>query len=222
MHRNRPLTLLATALAALAALGSTASVAKAPAYKDLRVANLQVTEGAIAPAGEVVMRTRSAAMRAVARDGGRHATRARLRFRLLGQSDEVKPLGSGLVRQQIGLKLRAGDPCNLLYVMWHAAPEQSIQVQVKSNPGQTTSAQCGNRGYSELTSIPMPPADRALHTLEAQTRRTAGGALILAIYADGDLAQRLTIPADLAAGLAGPVGVRSDNGHYLFRLAARR
>ena len=45
---------------------------------------------------------------------------------------------------------------------------------------------------------------------------------MLAIYTDGDLAQRLTIPADLAAGLDGPVGVRSDNGHYLFRLATRR
>jgi hypothetical protein len=222
MPTRRPLTLLATGLVALASLGSTASVAKAPAYKDLRPANLQVTEGAIAPAGEVVMRTRSAAMRAVARDGGRQATKARLRFRLLGPSDEVEPLGSGLVRQQIGLKLRAADPCNLLYVMWHATPEQSIQVQIKRNPGQTTSAQCGNRGYTELTSIPMPPADRALHTLDAQTRRTAGGALILAVYADGDMVQRLTIPAALAAGLEGPIGVRSDNGHYLFRLAARR
>ena len=218
----RPPQILATALVALAALGSGASAAKAPAWKDLRPANLEVTEGAITPAGKVVMRTRSAAMRAVARDGGRHATKARLRFRALGASDTVKPLGSGLVRRQIGLKLRAANPCNLLYVMWHATPEQSIQVQVKRNAGQTTSAQCGNRGYTELASIPMPPADRALHTLEAQTRRLAGGALSLAIYADGDLVQRLTIPADLAAGLEGPVGVRSDNGHYLFRLAARR
>ena len=222
MPARRPHRVLAAALVALAALGSSASVAKAPPWKDLRPAGLQVTEGAIAPAGEVVMRTRSAATRAVARDGGRHAAKARLRFRALGPSDTVAPLGSGLVRRQIGLKLRAADPCNLLYVMWHATPEQSIQVQVKRNPGQTTSAQCGNRGYTEVASIPMPPADRALHTLEAQTKRVAGGALVLAVYADGDMVQRLTIPADLAAGLDGPIGVRSDNGHYLFRLAARR
>ena len=219
---TRPLQILATALAALAALGAGASAAKAPAWKDLRVANLQVTSGAIAPAGDVVMRTRSSGMRAEHRDGGRHATKARLRFRLLGDSETVKPLGSGLVRQQIGLKLRSSDPCNLLYVMWHAKPEQSIQVQVKRNPGQTTSAQCGNRGYTEVASIPMPPADRALHTLEAHTRRTKAGALVLAVYADGDMVQRLTVPADLAAGLNGGIGVRSDNGHYLFRLAGRR
>jgi hypothetical protein len=210
-------------LALTAALGATpAMAASAPAWKAVKQANLEVTEGTITSAGRVTLRTRSAAMRAVARDGGRHAARARLRFKLLGDSETVKPLGSGQIRRQIGLKLRASDPCNLLYVMWHAAPDSVVEISVKRNAGQTTSAQCGNRGYTEVASIPMAAPDRRLHTLEARTRPAAGGALVLAVYTDGRLARRLTLPTELAAGLDGPVGVRSDNGDYLFRLSARR
>jgi hypothetical protein len=206
-----------------AAFGATPAVAAgAKAFKVVRQAQLEVTEGTISPAGKVTLRTRSGAMRAVVRDGGKHATSGRLRFKLLGASQDVKPLGSGLVRRQIGLKLRAADPCNLLYVMWHAEPDHAIQVQVKSNPGQTTSAQCGNRGYQELAEIPMPAPDKRVHTLEARTRRAAGGSLVLAIYTDGKLLRRMTLPAPLTAGLDGPVGVRSDNGDYLFRLSTRR
>src|SRR5260370_1059518 len=43
-----------------------------------------------------------------------------------------------------------------------------------------------------------------------------------ATRAAGPPARRLTPPAELAAGLEGPIGVRSDNGDYLFRLSARR
>jgi hypothetical protein len=218
-NARRPIALIALA-AALAATPVAAT--GAPAWKAVKRANLVVTEGTITSAGKVTLRTRSAAMRAVVRDGGRHAARARLRFKLLGDSETVKPLGSGQVRRQIGLKLRAADPCNLLYVMWHAAPDSVVEISVKRNTGQTTSAQCGNRGYTEVASIPMPQPDQRLHTLEARTRRAAGGALVLAVYADGSLARRLTLPAELAAGLEGPIGVRSDNGDYVFRLSARR
>jgi hypothetical protein len=206
-----------------AAIGVTPTVAAgAPAFKAVRASQLEITEGTISPAGKVTLRTRSGAMRAVVRDGGQHASAGRLRFKLLGPSLDVKPLGSGLVRRQIGLKLRSSDPCNLLYVMWHADPDHAIEVQVKSNPGQTTSAQCGNRGYQELATIPMPAPDKRVHTLEARTRRLADGSLILAVYTDGKLLRRMTLPASLTAGLAGPVGVRSDNGDYLFRLSTRR
>src|SRR4051794_10068286 len=156
--RLLPLAALAAALAA-----GPAAAGGAPAFKDVKRPSLEVTEGAISPAGKATLRTRSAAMRAVVRDNGRHATRARLRFRLLGDSDTVKPLGSGQVRQQIGLKLRASDPCNLLYVMWHAQPDSAIEISVKRNPGQTTSTQCGNRGYTELASVPRAAPDGRLH-----------------------------------------------------------
>jgi hypothetical protein len=42
----------------------------------------------------------------------------------------------------------------------------------------------------------------------------------VAVYADGSLLRRARVPTALAGGLAGPIGVRSDNGDYLFRLSA--
>jgi hypothetical protein len=39
------------------------------------------------------------------------------------------------------------------------------------------------------------------------------------VYADGTVADQLTLPASLAAGLDGPAGVRSDNGRYRFTLS---
>lgn len=55
--------------------------------------------------------------------------------------------------------------------MWHAYPDNAIQIQVKRNPGQTTSSECRNNGCTQIATI---------------------------------------------------LGVRSDNGHYLFRLSGRR
>ena len=69
------------------------------------------------------------------------------------------PLASGEMRRQFGLKLRAEDACNLVYAMWRIEPESKLVVSVKSNPGQHTSAQCGNRGYQNikpLHSSPLP------------------------------------------------------------------
>jgi hypothetical protein len=192
------------------------------AWHGVGLARLDVTSGALAPDGRWLATT-SGEMRAVVRDGGRHASRVRLSFRLRGPSDEVVPLGSGLVRQQIGLKLHAQDPCNLVYVMWRSAPDTAIAIQVKRNPGQSTSAQCGNAGYTTLATVPAAAvADGATHVLEARTRRAADGALIVSVFADGALWHRQDVSAALAAGLEGPAGVRSDNGSYAFRLATRR
>src|SRR4051794_14331529 len=118
---------------AVFALAPTLAGARAPHYRGVGLARLDVTAGAVAQSG-TWLQTRSGEMRAVERDGGRHAATARLRFRLLGASDDAAPLGSGLVRQQIGLKLRAADPCNLVYVMWRSAPDSRIAIFVKRNP----------------------------------------------------------------------------------------
>jgi hypothetical protein len=216
---------------ALAAVGASLAVvgayaASTPSYQPLGVADLDVTEGSIAPAGhKSTLHTVDPAMRAVALDGGHHATSAQLWFRYLGESTTTVPLGSGQIRRQIGLKLRAADPCNLLYVMWHAYPDNVIEISVKSNPGQTTSAQCGNAGYTEIAEIPLGVGDRTadhrVHRLETRTRRTAAGDLAVTVVKDGAVLRRLTIPAALSAGLEGPIGVRSDNGDYLFRLSSR-
>jgi hypothetical protein len=207
------------ALAVLAVAPSLAG-ARAPQYRSVGLERLDVTAGAMTETA-AWLRTRSGEMRATELDDGRHAAAARLRFRLLGPSDEVVPLGSGLVRRQIGLKLRAADPCNLVYVMWRSAPESRIAIFVKRNPGQPTSAECGNRGYTDVATVPAADAaDGAVHVLEARTRRRANGALALTVLTDGVVWHRQVLAAELVGGLEGPVGVRSDNGAYALRLAA--
>jgi hypothetical protein len=58
--------------------------------------------------------------------------------------------------------------------------------------------------------------------LDAATRLAPDGSLILTVLADGKLARKLTLPADVAAGLDGPIGTRSDNGRYRFTLSIPR
>jgi hypothetical protein len=200
---------------------------RTPDWKLIPRSGLTVTEGTVTSAGpKALLETKDPGMRATARDDGRHARDARVWFRYLGESTTTEPLGSGLIRRQIGLKLRAPDPCNLVYVMWHQFPDNAIQVQVKRNPGQTTSAECGNRGYTTIATIPLGEGDstddHSAHRLQAETRRSPNGALILTLYTDGSLLRKLRISAALTAGLQGPIGIRSDNGHYLFRLSGRR
>jgi hypothetical protein len=80
-------------------------------------------------------------------------------FTYLGSTGNEARLGSGELRRQFGLKLRAQDACNLVYAMWRIEPESKLVVSVKSNPGQHTSAECGNRGYRNVKarrSTPVP------------------------------------------------------------------
>jgi len=62
-----------------------------------------------------------------------------VRFTYLGATDKEARLGSGEMRRQFGLKLRAQDACNLVYAMWRIEPESKLVVSVKTNPGQHTS-----------------------------------------------------------------------------------
>src|SRR6202046_3026383 len=93
-------------------------------------------------------------------------------FTYLGSTGNEARLGSGELRRQFGLKLRAQDACNLVYAMWRIEPESKLVVSVKSNPGEHSSAQCGNRGYQNIkprhsSSVPtLEPG--ATHTLRAQ------------------------------------------------------
>jgi len=217
-------TVRRTAVPLTAVLAVLAFVPAARAWTPVPASALDVTSGSIATTASRALQTASPGLRAVERDRGRHAASALLRFRLRGPSAETVPLGSGEVRRQIGLKLRAGDPCNLVYIMWRQFPERSIVVSVKRNPGQTTSAQCGNRGYVDVARVPLPgdpaAADVADHRLEVRTRVRPDGALGVTVVADGDTVLVRRVPAGLAGGLDGPAGVRSDNGRYRFRLSA--
>jgi hypothetical protein len=229
MHITKFRTTAALAALAFSVAATPTAVAASPSpiWTQIGKDRLTVTEGTLSSAGRhSTLRTRSPAMRAVANDVGSPATSARLWFRYRGESTTTRPLGSGLIRRQIGLKLRAEDPCNLIYVMWHAYPDDAIEIQVKRNPGQSTSSQCGNGGYTPVATIPLAggdgTGDHGPHRLEVDTRRSANGALALTVYTDNILLRKLRLSALLSAGLDGPIGVRSDNGDYFFRLSGRR
>jgi len=141
-----------------------------------------------------------------------------VRFRYLGPTADAAPLGSGTVRRQIGVKLRAQDACNLVYAMWRIDPESKLVVSVKSNRGQHTSAQCGNRGYRNIKprrSVPVPSLSAGgEHTLRAEMN----GAQMW-VFADNWLVWDGSTAPD-ALGFDGPVGIRSDNARIQIELLA--
>jgi hypothetical protein len=143
-------------------------------------------------------------------------SRAELRFRYDGPTQEVKRLASGELRRQFGIKLRAKDTCNLVYAMWHFEPTPGLGVSVKSNPGKSTHAQCGANGYETLrpawTRAVPAPLPGTTHTFAAELEGTE-----LRLFADGQLVWRGTVPP-LGFAFDGPAGLRSDNAGLTFQL----
>jgi len=194
------MVLLACALVA----GGSASadeLARAPA------ARWRVTRGHVEALADGRARVREPKMRAVvdASDGDA----AELRFTYLGPSDGEARLASGELRRQVGLKLRAADGCNLVYVMWRIEPKAQLVVSLKRNPGQRTHAECGARGYRNLVARagtqPAPLAPNMEHRLHAKL-----DGRILRVWADRALAWEGDVGDEVLA-LRGPAGVRSDN-----------
>lgn len=130
-------------------------------------------------------------------------------FIYLGPTGNEARLGSGEMRRQFCLKLRAQDPCNLVYAMWRIEPESKIVVSVKTNPGQHSSLECANRGYHNikpLRSSPVPflrPGDT--HSLRAEMNGEQ-----LRVFVDNAMVWNGSVGAD-ALHFEGPVGIRSDN-----------
>jgi hypothetical protein len=145
------------------------------------------------------------------------AEAAEIRFTYLGPTGSEARLGSGESRRQFGLKLRAGDACNLVYVMWRIEPQSKLVVSVKRNPGQHASAQCANRGYQNVKprySAPIPALTSGQsHRLRADMQRDE----LTAAIDDRIVWQGALGPA--AAGLQGAPGIRCDNAQLLFELA---
>jgi hypothetical protein len=131
------------------------------------------------------------------------------RFTYLGETAETSALGSGAIRQQFGLKLRAQDACNLVYAMWRFSPKNEVVVSVKSNPGMDQSSQCGNKGYTNIKasrSSPAPPVTKgSRHVLFAEMDGQR-----MTVTADGRVVWEGSVGAG-AMGLDGPVGIRADN-----------
>jgi hypothetical protein len=178
--------------------------------------NLCVTEGVLEPGPNDHLTVNVTKMRAYINTWTSQAIEAR--FTYLGPSAEESRLGSGEIRRQFGLKLRAQNACNLVYAMWRIEPESKVVVSIKRNPGQSKSSECDNRGYQNIKprrASPVPalrPGDT--HTLGARLDGEE-----LRVFVD----RREVWEGDLgpeASGLEGPLGIRSDNVKLDLNLAA--
>ena len=163
---------------------------------------LCVTRGSIA-SGEIhEPTTRAFAL-------GSHGDAAQLTFTFGGDSEHARELASGQLRRQLGLKLRAADSCNVVYVMWRLDPRPELEVSVKYNPGKRTHDECGAEGYTKVRAsrhAAVPALDPgSSHVLRAEIRGDD-----LYVWIDGALAWHGPLP-DEARALAGPAGLRTDN-----------
>jgi hypothetical protein len=169
---------------------------------------LCVTKGTAALGARVTEPT----VRAVAL--GSSGDAASLSFVYRGETATSRELASGESRRQLGLKLRAQDGCNLLYVMWRFDPKPSLSVSLKHNPGKRTHRECGASGYTRLKPSRTPSATLdpvpdlipgTSHTLRAEL---SSGELLA--WIDDALVWRGPLPP-AALSLSGPAGLRSDN-----------
>ncbi len=141
-------------------------------------------------------------------------------FVYLGASENEAELAPGEIRRQFGLKLRAQDACNLVYVIWRVEPKARLVVSVKSNPGEHISTQCGNGGYRNIkprSSSPVPVLySGAVHTIHAEMHETE-----MRVSIDGSVVWVGSVGQE-ALAFDGPVGIRSDNVRLQIELRAPR
>ncbi len=197
--------------------GSAPFEAGVSALFPVPASELSVTSGVLRTQGKTGLGLQSATVRAVV--GRLTPDDVEIAFVYRGPSREDAPLASGEMRRQIGVKLRARDSCNVVYVMWHIEPTVGIHVSVKLNPGRTVHAECGDSGY-----INIAPSwwRRDLPQIRLGEQRTLEGRIdghILRVTADGAPAWVGGLPPD-ALGVDGPVGLRSDNGQFDAELRA--
>ena len=170
------------------------------------VQSICATKGALLSGGRVEAPT----FRGVAL--GTSGQAAAIVFAFEGSSKGTRALGSGQIRRQIGIKLKAANGCNLVYAMWRLDPSPQIEVSVKINPGSRTHAECGTRGYSKITpsyqgNVPsLNPGEQ--HWMQAEIVGDD-----MTVWVDGYVAWQGRLPAQ-ARNVSGPSGLRSDNVGY--------
>ncbi|MGE0547112.1 MAG: hypothetical protein AB7O24_13760 [Kofleriaceae bacterium] len=164
---------------------------------------LCVTRGAAKIGARVTQPT----MRAVV--PGSRGDAAALEFVFRGDTETSAALATSGARRQLGLKLRAANGCNLVYVMWRLDPAPQLEVSVKLNPGDKDHGDCGANGYRKLK--PTKPFE--LPALEVDARYTLRAAISgddLTAWINNQVVWRGTLPKE-ARSLTGPAGIRSDN-----------
>ncbi|HXY24960.1 MAG TPA: hypothetical protein VEI73_09935 [Candidatus Acidoferrum sp.] len=181
--------------------------------------DFDVTDGKIAKAPGNRLQVSTKEMRATLK----HITpqNVTVNFTYRGPTKEVAHLGSGEVRSQFGIKLRAQDTCNIVYVMWHFAPDQKIAVSVKRNPGQRTHQECLDHGYitsfkPRISANVRPAQANQPHTLAASLNGSN-----LTVTADGTVVWEGDL-GSVALEFDGPVGLRSDNARVIFDFLVNR
>jgi hypothetical protein len=190
-----------------------------PAQAQLRPGDFDVPDGRIEKAEGNRLKVSTKEMRATLKFQTPQSVT--VRFTYLGPTKEVSHLGSGEVRSQFGIKLRAQDTCNIVYVMWHFAPDQKIAVSVKRNPGKRTHEECLDHGYissfkPRISALPQTVLPDQPHTLAAFMSGSN-----LTVTADN----RIVWEGDLgpvALQFNGPVGLRSDNARVVFDFLVNR
>ena len=199
----------APVFAALAAWGLHGRPAADHAsWQTVRRDALVVTSGRIEGTEELGFRTPTirATVGVVARSA------IEMDFRYLGPTIETAPFASGEIRRQIGLKLRAHDGCNVLYVMWHIEPQAGLHVSLKANP-ELGSTDCHDHGYQTIAPAWSLAEVRPVTVGETRTLAARIVGAELQVTVDGAPAWRAPLPP-LAFAVDGPVGVRSDNGQF--------
>lgn len=191
-------------LALVAACGGKLEAAPERTVKLVPITDtLCVTKGAAKVGATVIEPT----MRAVAL--GSRGDGAALELVYRGDTEATRELASGAARRQVGLKLRAQDSCNVVYVMWRLDPKPMLEVSIKLNPGKSMHAECGAEGYTKIRptkSWPVP----VLAAGDKHVLRAAINGDDLTAWIDERVAWRGTLPAAVRT-LVGPAGIRSDN-----------
>ncbi|MGE0870869.1 MAG: hypothetical protein AB7P03_20040 [Kofleriaceae bacterium] len=140
---------------------------------------------------------------------GSRGDAAALEFVFRGDTETSAELATSGARRQLGLKLRAANGCNLVYVMWRLDPAPQLEVSVKLNPGDQDHGDCGANGYRKVK--PTKPFE--LPELARGSRHTLRAAISgddLTAWIDNQVVWRGTLPK-AARSLSGPAGIRSDN-----------
>jgi hypothetical protein len=133
-----------------------------------------------------------------------------IKARYEGPSSGTVPFASGAVVEQVGVKLREVNTCNLLYIMRRLKPASNITIQTKENPGLSTHNECGANGYTTIAQIPIPenyPGDEI--TLSA---KLYGDTLV--VWCNG----QKVFSGVINFKYSGNTGIRTDNIKTSIRL----
>ncbi len=172
------------------------------ALQSVALRDICVTNGEIRTGPDGRLQIDSPSSRAVLRFRSQPAVE--IRFTYLGSSAKSKPLASGELRRQVGIKLRAENTCNLVYAMWHIEPDSRVAVSIKRNPGMSTHEQCHAGGYINLQQSGDAAHEQSRHLARHSGRPSTGTGAVQAGWCfriNADVAHVMSLAKQLIAHL---------------------